>query len=141
LGEGRRGDRYALIAMLVDAGLLDESAREHVDAATLIAALHTFIRRTPSALVGLSLDDLARESEPVNIPGIWQDRYPSWSRRTSLVAATSWKTESTAICVRFEIPTRLQMRYGAWPSCRGRSGLRWVKRPGERFRRSLARIS
>jgi len=79
--DGRASDRRALIEMLIEAGLLDDSAREQVDAEQLIAALHGFIRRTPSALVGLSLDDLARESEPVNIPGIWQDKYPSWSRR------------------------------------------------------------
>jgi 4-alpha-glucanotransferase len=79
--DARTSDRYALIEMLVEAGLLPESARENVRSEPLIAALHAFVRRTPSALVGLSLDDLAREAEPVNIPGIWQDRYPSWSRR------------------------------------------------------------
>ena len=79
--DGRASDRYALIRMLVEAGLLPDAAREHVDAETLIAAVHAGIRRTPSSLVGLSLDDLARESEPVNIPGIWQDKYPSWTRR------------------------------------------------------------
>jgi 4-alpha-glucanotransferase len=79
--EGRTADRWALIQMLIEAGLLPESARENVRSEPLIAALHTFIRRTPSALVGLALDDLAREHEPVNIPGIWQDKYPSWSRR------------------------------------------------------------
>ena len=79
--DARASDRHALIEMLIEAGLLAPSARELVDAETLIPALHAFIRRTPSALVGLSLDDLARESEPVNIPGIWQDKYPSWSRR------------------------------------------------------------
>jgi 4-alpha-glucanotransferase len=77
----RTGDRWALIEMLIEAGLLPASARENVRSEPLIAALHAFIRRTPSALVGLSLDDLAREVEPVNIPGIWQDKYPSWSRR------------------------------------------------------------
>ncbi|MEO6527382.1 MAG: 4-alpha-glucanotransferase [Gemmatimonadaceae bacterium] len=79
--ESRTSDRSALIEMLIDAGLLPHSARETIHSEPLIAALHSFIRSAPSALVGLSLDDLAREAEPVNIPGIWQDKYPSWSRR------------------------------------------------------------
>jgi 4-alpha-glucanotransferase len=79
--DARTSDRYALIEMLIEAGLLPDSARENVRSEPLIAALHAYVRRTPSALVGLALDDLAREAEPVNIPGIWQDRYPSWSRR------------------------------------------------------------
>jgi glycogen operon protein len=79
--ESRTSDRNAMIEMLIDAELLPASARENVRSEPLIAALHTFIRSTPAALVGLSLDDLAREAEPVNIPGIWQDKYPSWSRR------------------------------------------------------------
>jgi 4-alpha-glucanotransferase len=79
--DARTSDRNALIEMLIEAGLLPESARENVRSEPLIAALHTFIRSTPSGLVGLSLDDLAREAEPINIPGIWQDKYPSWSRR------------------------------------------------------------
>jgi 4-alpha-glucanotransferase len=61
--------------------LLTRTAHERLTAAELIAAIHAFIRRTPAALVGLSLDDLAFEREPVNIPGVWQDRYASWSRR------------------------------------------------------------
>jgi 4-alpha-glucanotransferase len=79
--DGRTSDRWALIDMLIEAGLLPASARENVKSEPLIAALHAYVRRTPSALVGLALDDLAREAEPVNIPGIWQDKYPSWSRR------------------------------------------------------------
>jgi 4-alpha-glucanotransferase len=79
--DGRWHDRVALVESLIEAGLLPESARENVTSDELIAAVHSFIRRTPSALVGLSLDDLAHEQAPVNIPGIWQDKYPSWSRR------------------------------------------------------------
>ena len=79
--DGRWGDRTALIESLIEAGLLPTAAREHITSDALIAAVHTFVRRTPSALVGLSLDDLAFEHMPVNIPGVWQDKYASWSRR------------------------------------------------------------
>jgi 4-alpha-glucanotransferase len=77
----RQSDLSALISSLIDAGLLPYDAHQHLTSDALITAVHAFIRRTPSALVGLSLDDLAHESTPVNIPGVWQDRYPSWSRR------------------------------------------------------------
>jgi 4-alpha-glucanotransferase len=79
--DARRADRAALLDSLIEEGLLPETARENVTSDALIAAVHAFIRRTPSALVGLSLDDLAHEHTPVNIPGVWQDKYPSWSRR------------------------------------------------------------
>ncbi|MDB4885219.1 MAG: sugar kinase [Gemmatimonadetes bacterium] len=79
--DGRMADRRALVESLVLAGLLPSSAHERVTPEELVAAIHAFIRRTPAALVGLSLDDLAQEREPVNIPGVWQDRYASWSRR------------------------------------------------------------
>ncbi len=79
--ESRMHERGALVQSLIEAGLLRGSAHETVTSAQLVEAVHAFIRRTPAALVGLSLDDIARESTPVNIPGVWQDRYPSWSRR------------------------------------------------------------
>ena len=79
--ESRRSDLHALISSLIETGLLPHDAHHNLTSDALIAAVHAFIRRTPSALVGLSLDDLAHESTPVNIPGVWQDRYPSWSRR------------------------------------------------------------
>ena len=77
----RLNDLGALVTSLIEAGLLPDDAHAHVTSDTLIPAVHAFIRRTPSALVGLALDDLAHEATPVNIPGVWQDRYASWSRR------------------------------------------------------------
>jgi 4-alpha-glucanotransferase len=92
----RKTDLDALIASLIEAGLLPYDAHQHLTSDALIAAVHAFIRRTPSALVGLSLDDLAHEAMPVNIPGVWQDRYPSWSRRMRDTLETIFENPRTA---------------------------------------------
>jgi 4-alpha-glucanotransferase len=81
----RARDREALVALLVEEGILDpELAAAGPDAIAEIdvrAGVHALLRRAPSWLVGISLDDLVGETEPVNVPGVGQDRFPSWQRR------------------------------------------------------------
>lgn len=75
--------RGALLRRLRSEGVLSAAA-EPEDAPTLCAAVHAYLCRAPSPLVGLSLDDLAGETDPVNIPGVGPDRYKGWSRRMRL---------------------------------------------------------
>jgi 4-alpha-glucanotransferase len=76
----RDRERGELLALLAAEGCLPSPNAEVHDGG-LRAAVHTFLCRTPARLVGLSLDDLAGETEPVNVPGVTADRYPSWTRK------------------------------------------------------------
>ena len=75
----RAGEYAALLDLLRREGLLPPEGEP--DETALCAALHGFLARTPAALVAASLDDLAGEREPVNVPGASVERHPSWSRR------------------------------------------------------------
>jgi 4-alpha-glucanotransferase len=75
----REGERDALLRRLREEGLIGEE--EVPEGAALRGAVHDFLNRTPSALVGLSLDDIVGEVEPVNAPGVPPERFSSWTRR------------------------------------------------------------
>ena len=79
----RAAAREALATTLLEEGLWPAGDEPKSDLA-LRGAVHAFLRRTPSWLVGLSLDDLAGELEPVNLPGVAPDTWPSWTRRMTM---------------------------------------------------------
>ena len=78
----RTGERDTLVTALRAEGFLPDEEAEP-DARALRNALHAFLAATPSVLVAASLDDLAGEQEPVNLPGVPLTAHRSWSRRMS----------------------------------------------------------
>lgn len=94
------------IALRTSVGILDEKAGleaqtarrneiaalhrrlggEHADAdaARFASSVHGFLARTPSALVGVALDDITGEVDPVNVPGTTAEQHGNWQRRYSV---------------------------------------------------------
>jgi len=78
--EARVGERRAILERLAADGALP-APEEPASPAELRGAVHEFLCRTPSALVGFNLDDLVGEVEPVNLPGVPPDKFSSWTRK------------------------------------------------------------
>jgi 4-alpha-glucanotransferase len=79
----RNQERRFLVERLVAEGALKSSDAESPSNAELRGAVHRFLCSTPAALVGVYLEDLVGEREPVNMPGVGADVYRSWTRRLS----------------------------------------------------------
>jgi 4-alpha-glucanotransferase len=76
----RNDERDALLRRLAADGILPD-ARPPATSTELRAAVHEFLCRSPAALVGISLEDILGERDPVNLPGVSPDEFPSWTRR------------------------------------------------------------
>ncbi len=92
----RARDREQLDDRLRSEGFLREGEVRPTDRA---AALTAFLCATPACLVGVSLDDLALEIEPVNLPGVPPERHPSWRRRVRRPLETLLDAEPARACL------------------------------------------
>jgi 4-alpha-glucanotransferase len=95
----REVEREALAARLRDDGLLRSEDLDPRDVPRLANAL---VCATPSLMVALTLEDIAGETEPVNVPGVTHDAYPSWTRRLTMplerLAADADAAARIAVC-------------------------------------------
>ena len=79
----RDNERRFLVERLVAEGALKSGDAEAPSNAELRGAVHRFLCSTPAALVGIYLEDLVGEREPVNLPGVGSEIFQSWTRRLS----------------------------------------------------------
>jgi 4-alpha-glucanotransferase len=76
----RRRDRSRLVAALRAEGLIDLSGgpADVPLSDDIVAALHAFLARTPCRLLAIQIEDLARATDQVNLPGTHQE-HRNWS--------------------------------------------------------------
>jgi (1->4)-alpha-D-glucan 1-alpha-D-glucosylmutase len=85
----RSQDRARLLIALEREGLLPADAT--VDPASLpecttalVEAVHTYLARTPSLLLGVQLEDVTQQRLQVNVPGTGEDVFPNWRRKLAV---------------------------------------------------------
>ncbi len=64
-------------ARLVELGLLDPAVDPVSEPATVVAALHAYLARTPAQMIGIALTDVVGDRRMQNQPGT-SDEYPNW---------------------------------------------------------------
>ena len=104
--DARDAERHLLARALQDAGAATTptDGSEATDAA-VAQALHRFLGATPCALALIQADDLAAETEALNVPGTDRER-PNWRRRLGVDATDIWSTPLGAQASRDLTPGR-----------------------------------
>jgi 4-alpha-glucanotransferase len=101
----RRSDVRRLLERLAAEGVLPtplSQAAAELPGPVFRGAVHAFLCRTPSALVGLMLDDLAGEVEAVNVPGVSPDTFPSWRRKMRMSLEEMRESDDVKTAMRTE---------------------------------------
>jgi glycogen operon protein len=92
----RRDDKRRLLAALAAENLAPAQADpEGPLEPALTAAIHAFIKKTPSVLAMIQVDDLLGEETAVNLPGTDRER-PNWRRRLARDAGEAVKEKGLA---------------------------------------------
>jgi 4-alpha-glucanotransferase len=76
----RAAERAALLDAFRSENLLDAHASDP-PMESVVTAAHHYIGRTNAMIALAQVDDISRETDPVNVPGA--SRYPNWRRRLS----------------------------------------------------------
>lgn len=112
----RAADREALAQALAREGIVPTE----FPGAPYRAAVHDLLAGSASVLVGVSLDDVAGESEPVNLPGTSPEQFPSWQRRMRCTLEQIQSGEEFRVALGTRLHARRAARGGA-ASSEGRS--------------------
>ncbi len=94
--EQRDRERRALVQRLRQEGFITGTDQSR-DLTELTAAIYAFLAQTPAPLLAVSVDDLAGEVDPVNLPGVPMDRFPNWSRRMSVSLEELFRRTATKL--------------------------------------------
>jgi glycogen debranching enzyme GlgX len=89
----RAAEKSALVSQLQDEGLLEEMDIDFRQPLPqpVARAVHAFVAATPALLTLVQADDLAGETEAVNLPGTDRER-PNWRRRLDINAEALCRT-------------------------------------------------
>jgi glycogen operon protein len=88
----RAADKAALLAALAQAGLFQETPAPGALTPALAGAIHAYVAASPAALALAQVEDLAGETQAVNLPGTDSER-PNWRRRIETTLEQLWDRE------------------------------------------------